>query len=324
MYVFVDLTTACANPISIPRCAILDTVDDRFVEAPDGGHVFTSEEAMRSLGDAALRLVPAEFFFEEGIARELLEGLTGMTDPNPSDPGRKLFQGMDPLAESAAEASDEDIVGDVGDQSDADRDRVRAILLNATQDARPGPLEAWGSALPPDLWREDADPHRSRAEAIVYCGFDGVLNRQGTPLLPVSWCHPMRKKDGPHQGLEPDLVARVDALLEEMRAALVLSTSWIHAYGMNGCLALLRHFGLQGEVLGVTPRKMSCYSRALEIEWDFRERTPKRWVILNDPRNTDVGRSTRRVIRDHLVLTDPILGVTDADVERARTLLRHP
>jgi hypothetical protein len=82
----------------------------------------------------------------------------------------------------------------------------------------------WGSALPALLWPEEREIP-AKGGVLLYLDFCGVLDRKGTPPLPVDWCHPdARRRREAHQGLEPELVARLNGLLTRASAKVVLST----------------------------------------------------------------------------------------------------
>lgn len=68
---FVDLTKVAGDK-SCPACAFINTVNDRFVEAGDGAHVFMSPEEIteleRGLAMRLIQLVPQGFWSASALA----------------------------------------------------------------------------------------------------------------------------------------------------------------------------------------------------------------------------------------------------------------
>lgn len=72
---FVDLTEAYWTDGGPPCCAFLNTIDDRFLESPSGGHTFDSPEDVNDLPsafrDRCASLVPEGFWAVPSKGEEL-------------------------------------------------------------------------------------------------------------------------------------------------------------------------------------------------------------------------------------------------------------
>lgn len=178
----------------------------------------------------------------------------------------------------------------------------------------------YGSALPVAF---DGNEAYQQASNVIYLDFDGVLNRNSTPLLPVEWCHKMYQHDGStHTGIDPVLVDRLNAIVDKTGAKVVLTTSWARMYGVVGCRAHLQRVGFRGEVIGQVTYHIGHSHRVASILDDLATRGCSRYVILNDlDDGTDVEHSTDPRIKHHLVLTSPRIGLTENDALVAMCVL---
>jgi len=157
----------------------------------------------------------------------------------------------------------------------------------------------------PDKPKPKTTPSKRRKSSVVFCDCDGVLNTAYTPV----------GEDG--LPLDSILVARVARLCKESRANLVLTSTWREdqvAYGK-----LFRTFQKAGvTVLGRTPSQGSRSSEVLS--WlRHNQRHVRNWVILDD--RMELFTEKYDIICPHLVLIDEDEGVTDQDVDYAKTIL---
>lgn len=149
----------------------------------------------------------------------------------------------------------------------------------------------------------------------IFLDIDGVLNRTSAAT---------------HIRLEPELVARLRALLKAVPdARIVLSTFWRHFE--EYITYILHRHGVEGVVIGRTPGRSDASSlsasaadasvyagRAAEIRaWLEAHAGVDAFVILDDrPTAAD------RELQPHFVRTDAAAGLSDADVEAAVRVLR--
>ncbi len=112
--------------------------------------------------------------------------------------------------------------------------------------------------------------------------------------------------------LDPELVLRLNDLLERSGASVVISSSWRILFPLRDLQILLRYRGFVGEILGVTPIQGSV--RGAEIQAWLSSHEVDHFVILDD--DTDMAH-----LMNHLVRTDPSNGLTLENVEASLLLL---
>ncbi len=164
---------------------------------------------------------------------------------------------------------------------------------------------------------------------VLFLDFDGVINNDST------WGIPPPSPDGllviP---VEPACIARLNALVERTGARLVISSSWRRFAGWEDLGAALARHGVIAEVIGETPDLVNNagwlerwrlrdgapfqYER-MQRGWEIREWLAAHpevteFAILDDCSDMDD-------LKPWLVLTDPVYGLDDPDVERAVWLL---
>jgi len=140
---------------------------------------------------------------------------------------------------------------------------------------------------------------------IIFLDIDGVLNNHST-------FGPGRSGD---EAIEPGMVELVAGLVQETGARIVISSSW-RSRGFLLMRELLARHGLDSQsVIGVTPYLLG--GRGTEIrEWMRLSRKPvKSFVILDDEAEDLYG------LLEHLVQTDPYVGLTRHHIVRARKIL---
>jgi len=166
---------------------------------------------------------------------------------------------------------------------------------------------------------------------VIFLDIDGVLNHPGTWAAGAPW----RQQGNAllRVPVEPACVARLNRLAETAEAKIVISSSWrLYARWRDLGPALARH-GLECEVIGETPNLVNdqawldawrartggpfLYDR-LERGWEIAEWLRRRedvssFVILDDCDDMSD-------LRHRLVLTDPVFGIDDPDVDRALVL----
>lgn len=162
---------------------------------------------------------------------------------------------------------------------------------------------------------------------LIFLDIDGVLNSErwkvertvlGDRGYREAW------KDKAERGLDPDAVGRLSYLIERTRARIVVTSSWRKEFSLTHLDRMLRYRGLGGQwLLGATPsckHTLGTTERGVEISawlgmlWD---RQPESFVVLDDDRDM-------APYLGHLVQTDNHVGLTDADCERAFSILCAP
>lgn len=152
---------------------------------------------------------------------------------------------------------------------------------------------------------------------IVFLDFDGILNcrrflrdhaaKSGSRIVAASaW--------RPEDHLDPARVARLNAIVADDFARVVVSSSWRCAFDLPRLRELLEGAGFVGEIIDRTPWLVG-HGRHVEIRrWlEATVIAPDRFVILDDDQEAGVGFGSRYVF-----VPD---GLEDEHVDRARRVL---
>jgi hypothetical protein len=147
---------------------------------------------------------------------------------------------------------------------------------------------------------------------ILFLDIDGVLNRTGFSP-PVS--------QGLRSWIEPELAARLQALLEETKTAIVLSSDWRRGRTCDELRAELTAAGITAPLHDVTP--VLHRERWREIQhWLDQHVAATRCIsplthfaIVDD--GYDMG-----ALNPYFVRTSPLAGLDEAAAAKLRTLLR--
>lgn len=152
---------------------------------------------------------------------------------------------------------------------------------------------------------------------IVFLDFDGVLNdtrflaahvaKSGSRVIAASaW--------RPEDHLDPARIARLNEIVADDFARVVVSSSWRCQFEIPRLRELLEGVGFKGEVLDRTPW-FPGHGRHVEIKRWLQHQVVEvdRFVILDDDREAGVGFGHRYVF-----VCD---GLEDEHVERARRVL---
>lgn len=159
--------------------------------------------------------------------------------------------------------------------------------------------------------------HRSDHLRIVFLDIESVLNvapwAVGQPpaesLWPRSAGAAWRQRR-----LDPSCVERLRRLVEQARAAIVLTSDWRHRMATKEFVRLLALYGYDAApLIGKTPALVRA-SRGEEVAaWRVANRSTCSYVCLDDDQDFLPGQP--------LVRTRPELGLTDDDVTLALALL---
>ena len=153
-------------------------------------------------------------------------------------------------------------------------------------------------------------PRRTKGfgRKVLYLDFDGVLHHED-----VRW----QPKRGAYLQDESFCLFEHAALLDQMLAPfhdldVVLSTSWVRTYSCHHS-AMRLPAGLRRRVIGATfhsamdRAEFALLSRGQQVYADVVRRRPAEWFALDD-----VDEGWPNPLREHIVLTDPILGITSS------------
>lgn len=161
---------------------------------------------------------------------------------------------------------------------------------------------------------------------IIFLDIDGVLNTE-------SWYMQMTKetpKDKFGYAFDPQAVANLRKIVEETGADIVISSSW-KCMGLSQMEDMWKDRNLPGKIIGVTPNSVSdellidadidsmelFHIRGEEImEWLKKHgKHSSRYAIIDDMDNMLPEQQS------HFVQTNPEMGITEADAEKAIAIL---
>ena len=137
-------------------------------------------------------------------------------------------------------------------------------------------------------------------------------------------------KDKYGYAFDPRSVANLKKIVDETGADIVISSSW-KSFGLSELEDMWQDRGLPGKLIGITPNSVSdemllnadldhmeIFSiRGMEIkEWlDKHGKKVSHYVIIDDMDNFLPEQ------KSHFVLTDPEVGITDEDADKAIKIL---
>lgn len=140
---------------------------------------------------------------------------------------------------------------------------------------------------------------------IIFLDIDGVLN-----------CHYLTIGNIIVDGgtLNTVLVEKLNTLIRETNAKVVISSSWRILNTQAEIIDMLQSAGFQGEVIGMTPR--SCNIRGVEIhDWLKSRNDVENYIILDDDSDMLLWQAS------HFFNTDCEFGLTDKIVYKAARFL---
>ena len=167
-----------------------------------------------------------------------------------------------------------------------------------------------------------------RKRKILFLDIDGVLN--------TKWWYTQMDRNTPKDqygyAFDPRAVANLKRIVDETEAEIVISSSW-KSFGFSELEEMWNERGLPGKLIGITPNSVSdemllnadldhmeLFSiRGMEIkEWLSKNgKYVSNYVIIDDMDNFLPEQRT------HFVQTNPDVGITTEDTERAIMILKQ-
>ena len=180
------------------------------------------------------------------------------------------------------------------------------------------------------------DGRNFRTMKVIFLDFDGVLNAPTVPFIGSTLHRGLR--------LSPSLIERLNRVVRDTGAKVVLSTSWRPTvkggpWDVSDVERALKSAGFDGAVVGAT-RDLGQYLdeqdwldaeeaepgtdeavaaatlRAMEIREWVRRNAPTAFVVLDDDRGA--------AVEGYFVHVDHKVGLSDQDVESAIAVLMRP
>lgn len=159
---------------------------------------------------------------------------------------------------------------------------------------------------------------------VLFLDFDGVLN--------TCWWERKIPIDKYGYAFDPNAVANLAKIIVETGADIVVSSTW-KFMGLSEMQEMWEERSLPGKIIDITPNTVSdevlLYAdlehmeltpiRGMEIkEWlDSKGKKVSRYAILDDMD------SMLHEQKDHLVLTNPTVGITESDAFKAISILNQ-
>lgn len=140
---------------------------------------------------------------------------------------------------------------------------------------------------------------------IVFLDFDGVLITEVSAF----------RRDGPGHGCEKGAIDALNHLVAETSARVVVSSTWRLEYSLVELREMLESWGVQAEIIGVTPEAESRHEEIRAWLDDNVMTAPvKSFVILDDL--AEMG-----PLESRLIQTDAQIGLSMQDAKKACELL---
>jgi hypothetical protein len=167
---------------------------------------------------------------------------------------------------------------------------------------------------------------RRNMDKVIFLDIDGVLN--------TKWWYTQIDRNTPKDKygytFDPRSVANLKKIIDETGADIVISSSW-KSFGLPELEDMWQERRLPGKLIGITPNSVSdemllnadldhmelFHIRGMEIkEWlDKHGKNVSHYVIIDDMDNFFPEQ------KSHFVLTDPEVGITDEDADKAIKIL---
>lgn len=151
--------------------------------------------------------------------------------------------------------------------------------------------------------------------SIIFLDFDGVLNTEQYQARLAVDGKPNKDAWGPL--FDPCSVENLHKIIESTGAEIVISSSWRYIHRLGSLRMMWEFRELPGVIVDILPCGATYISRGEDIECWLNQHGQPNYVILDDLDDFYPSQ------RDRYVDTNPIVGISAADVERAIKILTH-
>lgn len=143
---------------------------------------------------------------------------------------------------------------------------------------------------------------------VIFLNIDGVLTNESNYQYSI---------------LDKNNVQLFNKLLEESGAIVVISSSWRLMISIAEISSRLKAAGFKyfDRLLGITPVLSSEYTCADEIYAWIKQMPIQKYVVINDDKFEDNNILTT-TFGDNVIVTNPVVGLTDVKVKEALRLLQ--
>lgn len=149
---------------------------------------------------------------------------------------------------------------------------------------------------------------------VIFLDFDGVLNTEQYHAKLVAEGKLTKDKWGPL--FDPKAVANLRSIIDATDAGIVISSSWRYLYMLGSLRMMWEVRGLPGEIVSILPCGTTYISRGEEIEGWLEQHGRPDYVIIDDLDDFNQAQHT------HYVETNPIVGITEQDSNKAIKILK--
>lgn len=148
---------------------------------------------------------------------------------------------------------------------------------------------------------------------VIFLDFDGVLNTEQYQARLVFGGRPNKDAWGPlfdHRAVE-----NLRKILDATDAAIVVSSSWRYAHRLGSLRMMWEVRELPGEIVDTIPCGAQYISRGEDIECWLEKHDRPDYVIIDDLDDFLPAQ------HDRYIETNPIVGITEADAQKAIVIL---
>ena len=284
------------------------------------------EEMNEFLEEAVLHHIEEKKFIIMGTLNTFLE------NKNIFEGSRELFRRLPAISEDLL--FDTDMIT-LEECTDYLVEKERPALVNWQATGKRGEQKIFRTTADVcyEMEKETVIDNEEKDKPLLFLDFDGVLNSERHYAELKGKGLPFKDKYGPL--FDPEAVANLQKIIEATDARIVVSSSWRYL-GLEDLQRMWHDRNLSGNIVGITPlhtdddklmetdlsqldeitADMFSSSRGSEIKAYFDEvlkvsSESQRYVILDDLKDVLPEQE------DHFLRIDPIVGITEEDVERA-------
>ena len=149
--------------------------------------------------------------------------------------------------------------------------------------------------------------------SIIFLDFDGVLNTEQYQARLAVDEKPNKDAWGPL--FDPRAVGNLRKIIVSTGAAIVISSSWRYIHRLGSLRMMWEIRELPGEILDTLPCGATYISRGEDIECWLNQHGQPNYVIIDDLDDFYPSQ------HDRYVDTNPIVGISTVDVEKAIKIL---
>lgn len=148
---------------------------------------------------------------------------------------------------------------------------------------------------------------------VIFLDFDGVLNTEQYQARLSVEGKPNKDAWGPM--FDPRAVDNLRRIIDATDAAIVISSSWRYLHRLGSLRMMWEVRELPGEIIDTIPCGATYISRGEDIEFWLDEHGRPDYVVIDDLDDFTPAQ------HDRYIETNPIVGITVADAQKAIEIL---